>query len=206
MKKSKLCRFKYDRRKRRARFRCCVSIPLDLVTVLGVSIPTCRLKSIPRRFNEACCSSLQEIQCKLTAFGLLPPQWVIESPDPASSLHIVKLANPSCSATPTVGVLFTLTITSEYTWMLAIREHTVAIDEVAALAHVPSMLRSTCAIVHVLTTLDSLMICAGNPEEQFVSYVLDHKGSIKSLSGVQSMSCCMIISTFMSIILIQVNQ
>ena len=40
----------------------------------------------------------------------------------------------------------------------------------------------------------SLMICTGNHEEQFVSYVLGHKGSIKNLSGVQHMSCCMIIS------------
>ena len=125
VKKSKLFSLKYDR----ARLRCCVSIPLDLLcvhptrfAVHSICIPLDLLCVHPTRFgyhfrrfqpadsDQFPRGSLQEFRCKLTAFGLLPPQWVIASTDPVSSLHV---ANPSCSATPTVRALFTLTINQE---------------------------------------------------------------------------------------------
>ena len=176
---------KYDRR-RRACSKQKVSIPLGVVTVLQVSISTCRVKPIPQHFNEAHCSNLQVLQCKLEAFSLLPPQWVLSSID--SSLHIVKLCSHSHQSTSTtvITALMTLTVYMDFHWTLMIKEHRVDVSEVPALENMPSLLHSSHAVVNFLTVLDASTLCVGNPEDNFTSYVRDRKGTIYSQSGVQS--------------------
>ena len=177
LKEKKAQLHKNGRRKRQEQFCCPVSIPLDAITVLNVSIATCRFRTIPKCLNEGYCSSLQEPQCKLVAFYLLPPRWVLLPPD-APLLHLAKFTTPLLPTIPSVGITFNTPNVSMDFGM------TVVCDKMTALANWPSLLMSPCELVHVLTSLDSCSFCVGNPDSQLVDYVRDRKGTIKSLADI----------------------
>lgn len=102
-----------------------------------------------------------------------------------TSLYLVKLTNPSSSSIlPTISVAFSVSISENFRWTLTVKEHIVVHDEVATLVDEPDLLRSSWEVVHLLNTLDSSKFCIGNSEDQFVTYVHDRKGIIKTLSGV----------------------
>ena len=88
------------------------------------------------------------------------------------------------SATP-VGVTHTLTVHDDRTWSLHVHGQEVKPSHCNAIINFPSKL-SPDVVAVLLKKLDSLCVCAGNPDPRFVQLLKAKKGSIVSADGTPS--------------------
>ena len=180
--KPKLCTKKNEKRKKLAHRTLPVSVPLNSVTVLKVSIPLCAVKGSDT-IAKATASNLEILRVRLASLGLLPPNWAVVSPETSEDamLVMVKLAT---SSLPSVSTPFSVAIRETFTWTLTVADHPLERGDSEALAGIPPVIDSPYGVVNLLKTLDASKICTGNPDDKFVELIDARKGVIKDVSGM----------------------
>ena len=93
-----------------------------------------------------------------------------------------KLSSLSGSSATPMSVSHTVKVFNDYTWSLHVYSNKVETSTCATLKHFPSHLTSE-KLLDVLTTLDRLPVCAGQPDPHFIELLQARKGKIVSNSG-----------------------
>ena len=107
--------------------------------------------------------------------------WCDQSPDDINKIHISKLSEASSSTQSSV-VTHTLTVHEDLSWTLFVNHHKIEPATCSALASFPSALNSR-TLNRLLSSLDQLPVCSGQPDPDFVHMVTDKKGKILSPKG-----------------------
>lgn len=165
---------KNEERKKYAVVSLPISIDLSLVRVLEVSIPR-HLVSTPslnislplHSFTAGSPPSIGCLHDRLLKVEL-PSHWSTSSSLAFEQLTLCKLQHQQ-----PVSVTFSLTINSLFRWDLWFTHHNVTEVRDGVLADSPPSLRTVDHVLHLLSMLDAVKICTGNPEEQFLEAASD---------------------------------
>ena len=177
-------KLKFDVRKnyeRKRNSKLNVRKPLELTKQFVVSLPLCSYTHAPATSGQSLCRRLQ--RCKL------PPHWSEATIDnqytvmhravnaPSVVLYTVKCLRPPFSA----EVIYTLIIHNDLTWSLNLGS--LPVDQQPHSLAAPRRLLSVAEVLSLLSTLDSVKLCKGNPEEAYLKLV-EKKGSLKDMTGI----------------------
>ena len=165
----------YERKKY---FNLKVRVPLECITVLKVSLPLDVYTHAPATNGDILHARLIRHQ--------LPTQWSLVTADtsvaltatdiPSFTLYTVKCIKPPYAA----EVTFSLTIQSDLAWKLILGSLPIQISQLKIAT--PPRLLNVSAVLSLLTTLDSLKLCIGNPEEEYLD-VIAKKGPLMDKTG-----------------------
>ena len=109
----------------------------------------------------------------------LPPSW---NTSHCSEHHIVYKVQEQCSSTQPLVISHSVTVCSDMTWSLSIYGLAVSSGDCEALAGSPDVVN--CTTLHQLVwKIDSLNICPGHPDEQFVTMAASRGGNFHAISG-----------------------
>ncbi|SMN01584.1 hypothetical protein SPONN_2650 [uncultured Candidatus Thioglobus sp.] len=79
--------------------------------------------------------------------------------------------------------MYTVTISSDFTWKIRIGRNEVAIEENDLLRYSSGSLCSVQSVVRVVSVLDGSKFCVGNPDDKFTNLVQRRKGKFMDKSG-----------------------
>ena len=173
-------RLSFDVRKnteRKKYFKLNVRIPLELLKPFTVSLPLCNYTHAPITNGETLYARLHSCQ--------LPTHWSFVDIDtviahtstnpPSGSLYTVQCIKPPYAA----DVTFSVTIQSDLTWTLLLGTLPVPPSQIPT---APTRLLSVPEVHSLLTTMDSLRLCIGNPDEEYVK-LIEEKGPLMDKTG-----------------------
>ena len=156
----------YERKKY---FNLKVRVPLQHITVFKVSLPLHIYTHTPATNGNILRARLVRHQ--------LPSQWSLVTTDtpvaltatniPSFTLYMVKCMRHPYAAVVTLSV----TIQSDLTWKLVLGSLPVQMSQLPIDIASPPRLLNVSAVLSVLTTLDSLKLCIGNPEEEYLNLI-----------------------------------
>ncbi len=127
------------------------------------------------------CDNMSEPECVLSDIRLrvsLPSSWCDVSPVSLEKLVFVKL----CTLGDTVKVTYTLTVKTDLTCSLIVANHEVNFNCLEALQPYAGPVNQEKLCV-LLTILENLNVCCGQPDLHFVKMVLAKKGAILGQDG-----------------------
>ena len=141
--------------------------------------------SAPWRLYTCTCHEWGYTSCKAYQTPA-PTQWSLVTADtsvaftatdiPSFTLYTVKCIKPPYAA----EVTFSLTIQSDLAWKLILGSLPIQMSQLKIAT--PPRLLNVSAVLSLLTTLDSLKLCIGNPEEQYLN-VIEKKGPLTDKTG-----------------------
>ena len=125
---------------------------------------------------------------RLCTWNQILPHWskatIVTTPavtatdSPSMSLYTVKCMRPPYSA----EVTFTVIINYDQTWTLTLGFLPISLAQIPA---APIRLLHCSEVLPLLVTLDSLKLCIGNPESEYVK-LIEEKGSLTDRTGIIS--------------------
>ena len=156
----------YERKKY---FNLKVRVPLEHITVFKVSLPL-------HIYTHASAINGNILRARLVRHQL-PSQWSLVTTDtpvaltatdiPSFTLYTVK-----CMSHPYAAVVaLSVTIQSDLIWKLILGSLPVQTSQLPIDIASPPRLLNVSAVLSVLTTLDSLKLCIGNPEEEYLNLI-----------------------------------
>ena len=158
----------FERKKRLCRAATNISVmPADLFIRLPITT-----SYLPSRVN-----SLNTLQERLLILGKLPAGWT--SSIIGTTLVLIKLFSDQSPATI---VLYTLTISQDFTWSDRRGDNLIPKDS-SVFVDVPSLLQSVGDVVSVLDRLDNCKFCTGNDGAKFLELVVCRHGKFMNQSG-----------------------
>ena len=107
--------------------------------------------------------------------------WCDQSPEGLKKLILCKLSQGSGSSAQPMMVTHSLTVNSDFTWKLFVLNHEIT-RSCNALGSFPSKLDQE-TFSQLLTRLDNISICIGQPDTHFVRMVAAKKGKVLSNDG-----------------------
>lgn len=125
-------------------------------------------------------TTLQDLRSSL----VLPNnQWSDQSPASGSSIKVCKLLNVDTSpSTQPLVITHCLTVDDELNWSLFVYNHPVASDSCIALRSIPLKLTED-SLFTLINVVDQLNICAGHPEQRYITLLEAKKGILKASNG-----------------------
>ena len=157
-----------------------VRIPLKLTKLFQVSLPLCNYTHAPATNGDTLRARLRTCQ--------LPTNWSLvnitvssesntPSPSPCFSLYTVQ-----CTKPPFVPeVTYSITVHTDLTWALNLGPLPILPSQVPRLA-TPTRLVSVPEVLSLLDILDSVHLCVGNPEDQYLR-LEEEKGPLMDKTG-----------------------
>ena len=134
-----------------------------LQEVLKVSIPL-------SLYREAVAPDISTLHSRLQHSGVLPAPWICSMVSGTTLvLNKFGISSPHTSA----EVIFLLTISSNFAWVLCVRQKQVNIRQCQVLSHISDKLCCTGDMLRVMTVLDNSTLCVGNPDNKF-DYLIEH--------------------------------
>lgn len=113
---------------------------------------------------------------------VLPLNWLMKTESCAVNLCKISQVPSTSALNPPLALSHCLTINKDFTWGLFIHGKKVDANTCTALKSVPALLQSN-SVQPLLETVDTLNVCIGNPDNNFVELCGSHKGSILSPDG-----------------------
>ena len=113
----------------------------------------------------------------------LPGQsWSDQSPSPVTSIKLCKISSEASSSEQPLIVTHCLSVSSNLQWSVSVHDHEVKQSNCPALASVSKELTPQ-SLECLLTLVDSLNICIGQPDDHFVEMVSSKNNILKSQDG-----------------------
>ena len=113
----------------------------------------------------------------------LPGQsWSDQSPSPVTSIKLCKISSEASSSGQPLIVTHCLSVSSNLQWSVSVHDHEVKQSNCPALASVSKELTPQ-SLECLLTLVDSLNICIGQPDDHFVEMVSSKNNILKSQDG-----------------------
>ena len=126
-------------------------------------------------FTAGVVNSFQSLRSRLHTLKL-PTLWVDVSlqrfPHP---LTLCKVRNQA--SLPQVDVSFTLRVTADFEWSLALHGYSLDVHSCEVLKATPKAMDSTSEVYHLLSILHSVKLCRGNADEKFRSSAASEQNS-----------------------------
>ena len=98
--------------------------------------------------------------------------WCNQSASPLTAIQLCKLFSlPSTEGGQPLVIMHCLTVSSTCRWSLFVHGHEVKRNSCPALALIPEQLKPL-DLIHLVNTIDCLHVCVGNPDDQFVKWLL----------------------------------
>ena len=116
---------------------------------------------------------------KLCNSLVLPEGWSVKLESSANYVDICKIG--SVTSQPAV-VTTCLSIFTDLTWKLYVHGKVVSVSGCTALAHTPATLNPTFT-AELLSQIDTLNVCIGNPDHRFSALCEMHGGEFKAADG-----------------------
>ena len=165
-----------------------VSIPLSIYRSLAVPDASSEeLKvSIPLSiYKSSAVPDANTLRARLDMLNMLPEGWVTSFVQ-VSLLHtpFFALYRKLSSDNPSVD-LISVTITPDCTWSLSIGPYQLDLTHCQLLKQfLHNKLNSLDLLVQLLSQLDNITFCIGNPDEKFTVIKERHRGEFKDHSGM----------------------
>ena len=165
---------------RKKYFKLNVRIPLKLTKLFQVLLPLCNYTHSPATNGERLHARLR--RCQLPTNWSLATINTLESntPSPCFSLYTAQCSKPPYAA----EVTFSVTVHTDLTWTLKLGSLPVLPSQVPRL-RTPTRLQSVPEVLSLLVTLDSVWLCVGNPEDQYLKLV-EEKGPLMDKTGISN--------------------
>ena len=107
---------------------------------------------------------------QLASTLVLPREWSNRSSDGMGKLQFCKISHASGSSSQPLRIIFSLTIDSHLSWSLYLYNHKLTPAMCNVLHSFPMTLDSE-SLNNLICTVDSLKICPGQPDQNFVSMI-----------------------------------
>ena len=140
-----------------------------------------QLQSLPEDSTVEVCS-LQQLS---TALTLPSREWINRSPEGLDMIQVCKNSQASCSSSQPLRIIYTITVSSDLAWSLFVYDHKINLSECSALNSFP-ILMDAKSLNKLVLTVDSLHVCAGQPDHNFVNMIRAKKGKFSSSDGTVS--------------------
>lgn len=108
----------------------------------------------------------------LQAFRRVFPYQVVGLINPTMVFCKLEFTNPSTDNPP----LKSLTVLPNYTWKVYVHGKCVDADKCSVLKGLPGRITSPSAINRIILLLNSLHVCAGNPDDHFLQMADSRRG------------------------------
>ena len=102
--------------------------------------------------------------------------------EPLTSIELCKLASQFSSSQKPLVIIQCLTVDDTLHWSLFLHNHEIKHVKCTGLALVPERLKPYTFVL-LLSLVDRLEVCAGQPDEHFIAMAVARKGSFTSLDG-----------------------
>ena len=116
---------------------------------------------------------------------MLPENWSIKFDSTVNHADVCKIGHQNTITSQPAVVTTCLSIYKDLSWRLHVHGKVVNIEDCTALADTPVSL-STTSTVELLSLIDRLNVCVGNPDPRFTELCELQGGKIKAADGTTS--------------------
>ena len=122
---------------------------------------------------------------KLCNSLVLPEGWSVKFESSVDHIDIWKVGCQNSVISQPATVTTCLSIFEDLTWRLYVHGKVVNILSCIALVHIPVTLNAT-STMELLSLIDTLNVCVGNPDPKFIALCEMHGGEFKAADGTLS--------------------
>ena len=188
----------YERKKYHGKASWKVSIPIEYYTNCHSTVPDDNTESelkisIPLQFyTSSTVPDASKLRARLDMCNLLPKEWVMSShqvseldtPFLALYRKVPTLATCTLQSVPNSVDLISMKIAPDCTWFLSIGTYQLDLTHCQLLEKfLFKKVNSVDLLILLLSQLDCITLCIGNPDEKFTGIRERHKGEFKDQTG-----------------------
>ena len=147
-------------------------------TIEGGNTPGAQSDSSPLHVTDTENDALRLLQSSV----VLPDGWSDHSPNDLKNLLLCRISSQACSSSVPLQMTHCVKVERDMSWSLFVYQHHVDITKSSALTSFPFTISSE-SLTTLLSRLNTLSICIGQPDSHFVKMVSAKKGKVVSQDG-----------------------